>query len=71
MNAKDEMNKSLYNASTHLVEAAKYLSDVDVAVAQKVIALADQILAIIDAPTQKLSDEKMASILDDIMKSDS
>ena len=70
MSTKDEMNTNMYNASIHLVEAAKYLSDVDVSFAEQIMIIADRILSIIEAPPQKVSDDRMSELLTDILESD-
>jgi len=65
----EEMNQSLYYASLHVLEAGKYMSNVDEfkPYANKLFLLSDQLAAIIQPEIQKISDEKVKSILDEIL----
>ena len=63
------MNKSLYNASIHLVEAGKHLSNVEEfrLEAAQLMKMADEMLSIIKPEPDKVPQEKMLSILDEIL----
>lgn len=69
MNAHDQMNNELYNASLYLVEAGKLIARTSEPVAFQVMAIADRILSIINAPEPKLNKDEMANILEEIMNS--
>ena len=64
------MNRSLYNASFHLKEAAKHLSDVEDfrPDAKRLMKMAYDLACIIEPETPKVEEDKMRSILDEIMK---
>ncbi len=64
----DEMNEKLYMAAEHLVQAGKHISDIDKDTGVKMMLMADKILENIKVPKQKVSDEKMESILNKILK---
>ncbi len=70
MDTKDEMNMKMYNAAIHLMEAAKWMSDVDGTFALRFAAIADKMLSIIDAPEQKVSDERMDNIMNEILNAE-
>lgn len=63
------MNKALYMASAHLVEAGKYMSNVEEfrPEATKLMLMADELLAIIQPEPEKVSEDKMLNILDEIL----
>jgi len=63
------MNKALYMAAAHLVEAGRYMSNVEEfrPEAAKFMVMADELLAIIKPEEQKVTDEKMLDILDEIL----
>lgn len=65
----NKMNKALYNAAAHIMEAAKYMSNVQEFHAQTatLYKMADQMLEIIKIPDPKVSKEKMDDILKEIM----
>lgn len=71
MNDLKKMNLALYNAAVHLMEAGKYMSNVPQEPFQqqaaKFIQMADDLAAIIKPEPEKVSDEKMKSIMDEIM----
>ena len=64
-----KLNNSLFGASTHLFEAGKYLSNIDEfgPDALRLFAMADEIAAAIKPETQKVTEDKMLSILDEIL----
>lgn len=64
------MNRSLYNAAFHLKEASKHLSDVEEfrPEAIKLMKMAYEMACIIEPETPKVEEDKMRSILDEIMK---
>ena len=64
-----EMNKALYNAAIHLMEAGKHLSNVQEfrIEATQLMKMADEYLDIIKPEPDKVPEEKMLSILDEIL----
>lgn len=70
MNAKEQMDRNMYNAAFHLMEAGKYMSDVDDQFALRIMLVADKLLSILDAPKQKIDDESMDDILNEILNSE-
>jgi hypothetical protein len=64
-----EMNRALYMAGAHLTEAGKYLSNVEEfrQDAAKLLVMADELLAIIQPEPEKVSEDKMMNILDEIL----
>lgn len=63
----NQINKSIFSASQHLIEAAKYLSDTgfkDEAV--KLIVLADNLVGVIVPEPEKITEERMTNIMDEI-----
>jgi hypothetical protein len=64
-----QMNRALYNASVHLLEAGKYLSNVDEfrAEAEHLFKMAAGLSEIMQAEPEKVSEEAMINILDEIM----
>jgi hypothetical protein len=72
MSIKETMNTHLHNACVHLINAAKCLTEVGAdEAAHGILSMADQILAMMDAPPQRVSKERMDELLSDIMGSDS
>lgn len=69
MSSIKQMNKALYKASEHLVEAGRYLSNVEEfrPEAIKLLQMADMFASIIKPEPQKVSEDRMRSILDEIM----
>lgn len=65
-----QMNKALFNASHHLAEAGKYLSNVEDfrEDALRLLIMADEMASIIKPEPEKVSKDKMNSILSEIMK---
>lgn len=58
----------MYKASTHLIEAAKYLSDTgfkDESIS--LMSLADKLLDVIVPEPEKITEEKMNNIMDEII----
>jgi hypothetical protein len=68
-NEINRMNMSLYNASMSLMEAGKFLSNVDIFREESIrlLRMADEMLSIIQPEPEKITEEKMNSILDEIM----
>lgn len=64
-----QMNNALFNASQHLLEASKYLSNVEEFrdEAHKLLMMATGLSEIIQPEEEKISDDKMKSILDEII----
>ena len=64
-----QMNKALYMASLHLMEASKYMSNVEEfrPEAHKLLTMADELAAIIQPEEEKVSEDKMMNILDEIL----
>lgn len=67
-----QMNKALYRSSTHLLEAARYLSNVEEfrEDAVKLLIMAEEMSDIIQPEPEKIKPEKMNSILDEIMNNE-
>jgi hypothetical protein len=67
-----KMNKSLYAASFHLLEASKHLSNIESfrPVAMELLSRAEYLSNIMEPEEVKISDEKMNSILDEILNFD-
>jgi len=65
-----QMNKALFAASNHLLEAAKYLSNVEEFREDSVrlLEMADEMASIIQPEPEKVKKDKMESILSEIMK---
>jgi len=70
MNSKELMDNRIYNASVHLFEAAKYMSDVNKEFAANILLIADRMLSILDVPEQKVSNERMDEILNEILNAE-
>lgn len=64
-----QMNKALYMASFHLMEAGKYMSNVEEfrPEAVRLLAMANELSAIIQPEQEKVSEDKMLNILDEIL----
>ncbi len=64
-----KMNKALYNASFHLLEASRYLSNEELfqEEAERLAEMAMEMSSIIEAEPEKVSDDKMMSVLDEIL----
>ena len=69
MDEKAVMDKNLYNASLHLIEAAIFLSKVDESFASSIMSIADRLLGVIDAPKEKINKERVDEILKEILDS--
>jgi hypothetical protein len=63
------MNRALYNASFHLLEASKHLSNEELfkEEAEFLANLAEDMSDIIQAEPEKVTDDTMSSILDEIL----
>jgi len=66
------MNKNLYRSAFHLNEAAKYLSNVSEfqEEANRIFEMAYEMVSIIQPEQEKVSEDKMQSILDEIINFD-
>lgn len=64
-----EMNHALFRGAFHLNEAAKYLSNVNEFEdeANRLFEMAYQMVSIVQPEPEKVSEEKMHSILDEII----
>jgi hypothetical protein len=64
-----KMNKALFYASNHLLEASKHLSNVQEFQdeSDKLLHMAAEMALIIQPEEEKVSDDRMMSILDEIM----
>lgn len=64
-----QMNTALFKASYHLLEASRYLSNVEEfrPEAFKLLQMAHEMSDIIEPEVEKISDDKMKSILDEII----
>lgn len=65
-----DLNRNMYMTAIHLMEAAKYLSDIHKPTALQMAATADKFLSAITAPEQKINKEQMEDILGDILNSE-
>jgi len=63
------MNKALYNASFHLLEASKHLSNEELfrEEAEFLANLAKDMASIIQQEEEKVTEDKMLSVLDEIL----
>jgi hypothetical protein len=63
------MNRALYNATFHLMEAGKHLSNVEEfrEDAQRILLMADNMASIIQEEPEKVTPARMLSILDQIL----
>lgn len=63
------MNRALYNASFHLLEASKHLSNEELfrEEAEFLAKLAEDMISIVEPEPEKVTDEKMMSVLDEIL----
>ena len=63
-----QVNKSMFSAAQHLLEAAKYLSDTGFQQeGVNLMILADNLVNTIIPEEPKISEEKMNSIMDEII----
>jgi hypothetical protein len=64
-----KMNRALYNASFHLLEASKHLSNEEMfrEEAEYLANLAEDMASIIQEEPEKVTDEQMTSVLDEIL----
>lgn len=67
MNDKEQMDQHMYNASVHIVAAAKYMAHVSPPFATQLANTALRLLNVIDAPTEKMDVETMDSIMAEIL----
>jgi|APGre2960657373_1045057.scaffolds.fasta_scaffold73456_2 hypothetical protein len=69
-NSIKKMNKALYGAAFHLNEAGKYLTNVEDfrPDAVKLFRMAEEMIGIVKPEVSKVTEEKMFSILDEIME---
>ena len=66
------MNKALYNASHHLLEAGRHLTNVEDfrPEATRLFKLAELYVNIIQPEPEKITEQKMLSILDEILNTE-
>jgi hypothetical protein len=64
-----KMNKALYHASFHLMEASRHLSNEELfrEEAERLAEMAAEMVDIIQAEPERVSEERMGSILDEIL----
>jgi hypothetical protein len=64
-----KMNKALYNASFHLLEASKHLSNEELfrEESEFLANLAQDMASIIEQEEEKVTEDKMLSVLDEIL----
>lgn len=67
-----KLNRSLYMTSTHLLEAGKYLSNIDNFrdESAQLLQMSHMFASLIKPETPKVSEEKMESILEEILGTD-
>jgi hypothetical protein len=63
------MNRALFDAAFHLMEAGKHLSNVEEfrEDAQRILLMAADMASIIQEEPEKVTEDKMLSILDEIL----
>lgn len=66
MNLK-ALNRSMYMTAHHLYEAARHMMPIEPEFASRLLKDADEILSVIQVEKEKVSDEKLDSILDEIL----
>lgn len=68
-NSISKMNRSIYRASFHLLEAGKHLSNVSDfrEESNTLVEMANELLSIIQPEQGKITEERMNSILDEII----
>ncbi|MFG1483982.1 hypothetical protein ABMA79_15230 [Halobacteriovorax sp. HFRX-2_2] len=66
MNLK-ALNRSMYLAAEHLFEAGKHMLPIAPEYGEKLMLEADEILSMIKPEEEKVSDEKLDDILDEIL----
>lgn len=64
---KTELNYCLFKTAEHLTEAAKHISNLSQEKATSFMLEADAILSVIVPEEEKVSEEKLDNILDEIM----
>lgn len=64
---REKMNYSLFMAAQHLFEAGKHMSNFNQERAEVFMMEADAILSIIEPVEEKVSQEKLNDIMDEIM----
>ncbi|WP_120405534.1 hypothetical protein [Halobacteriovorax sp. BALOs_7] len=69
MNLK-ALNRSMYLAAQHLYEASKHMHPIAPEYSDKLLKDADEILAMIKVEEEKVSEDKLDSILDEIMNTE-
>jgi len=69
MNVK-QLNYGLYKAAEHLAEAGKHLMVLDVNRGVALLAEAEAILSIIKPVPEKMEEQKLNSVLDEILSID-
>lgn len=62
-----EVNYNLFKSAEHLLEAAKFMCIFDKDRADKMVVEADAILSVIDPAVEKVSQDKLSSIMDEII----
>lgn len=67
-----EMNMALYNASLHILEAGKHLSNIQefMPEAGRLFKMSQEMAAIIQPEVSKVTNEQMSDILDEIFSLD-
>ncbi|MDD0854377.1 hypothetical protein HBN50_14790 [Halobacteriovorax sp. GB3] len=69
MNLKS-LNRSMYLGAYHLLEASKHLGGIDPEFGQKLATQAMELVNSIIPEEEKVSDEKLDSLLDEILNAD-
>lgn len=64
-----DMNKALYAAAFHLTEAGKHMSNVEEfrPEAVRLMHMADELLSVIEPEEEKVTEDRMMNILDEIL----
>lgn len=67
MQLSSHVNQSLYMASLHMLEASKYMKDFNQEKSDQFLMEASAILSIVRPEVEKVSEEKLDSILGEIL----
>lgn len=66
----EQLNYNMYMTAAHMNEAAKYMLALDEEKALQMMAEADYILSLIKFPPEKVSDERLEEVLNEILDVD-
>ncbi|WP_412473855.1 hypothetical protein [Halobacteriovorax sp. YZS-1-1] len=66
----NSLNRSMYMTAQHLYEASKHMMSIHPDYAERLLLEADQILQAIQVPKEKVSEEKLDDILNEILNTE-